>query len=111
MKMHAGTAPGMHGTPPGPSAQQGRNLLVDLGEQTHRVKLMISDRGSNFTAAFDAVLADSGIRIVLRRILREYEIATISTGLTLDETAPLNPSPNLSIPTGTASEGRLTPLA
>jgi hypothetical protein len=26
---------------------------------------MIRDRGSNFTAAFDAVLADAGIRTVL----------------------------------------------
>ena len=29
------------------------------------MKFMIRDRGSNFTAAFDAVLADAGIRIVL----------------------------------------------
>ena len=38
---------------------------MDLGEQTHRVKFMIRDRGSNFTAAFDAVLADASIRTVL----------------------------------------------
>src|ERR1039458_6802413 len=30
-----------------------------------RVKFMIRDRGSNFTTAFDAVLADAGIRTVL----------------------------------------------
>src|SRR5450755_1889768 len=47
------------------TAQQARNLLMDLGEQAHRVKFMIRDRGSNFTAAFDAVLADTGIRTVL----------------------------------------------
>jgi transposase InsO family protein len=47
------------------SAQQARNLIMDLGEQAHRVKFMIRDRGSNFTAAFDAVLADAGIRTVL----------------------------------------------
>jgi transposase InsO family protein len=47
------------------TAQQARNLLMDLGEQTHRVKFMIRDRGSNFTAAFDAVLTDAGIRTVL----------------------------------------------
>ena len=41
------------------------NLIMDLGEQPHRVKFMIRDRGSNFTAAFDAVLADAGIRTVL----------------------------------------------
>jgi hypothetical protein len=39
------------------TAQQARNLIMDLGEQPHRVKFMIRDRGSNFTAAFDAVLA------------------------------------------------------
>jgi putative transposase len=38
---------------------QARNLLMDLGEQTHRVKFMIRDRGPDFTAAFDAVLADA----------------------------------------------------
>ena len=47
------------------TAQQARNLLMDLGEQTQRVKFMIRDRGSNFTAAFDAALADAGIRTVL----------------------------------------------
>jgi hypothetical protein len=47
------------------TAQQARNLIMDLGEQVHRVKFMIRDRGSNFTAAFDAVLADAGIRTVL----------------------------------------------
>jgi putative transposase len=99
------------------TTQQARNLLIDLGGQADRMKFMIRDRGSNFTAAFDAVLADAGIRTVLcnvaaprmnaiaerwiggcrrelldralvwnqyhlRRILREYEIHQISTGLT-----------------------------
>jgi transposase len=57
------------GVTPHPTAQwttqQARNLLMDLGEQAHRVKFMIRDRGSNFTAASDAVLADAGIRTVL----------------------------------------------
>ena len=47
------------------TAQQARNLIMDLGEQAHQIKFMIRDRGSNFTAAFDAVLADAGIRTVL----------------------------------------------
>src|SRR5207248_5004211 len=47
------------------TTQQARNLIMDLGAQTGRVKFMIRDRGSNFTAAFDAVLADAGIRTVL----------------------------------------------
>ncbi len=50
------------------TTQQARNLLMDLGDQTHRVKFMIRDRGSNFTAAFDAVLAGAGIRTVLRNV-------------------------------------------
>jgi putative transposase len=47
------------------TTQQARNLLMDLGGQADRVKFMIRDRGSNFTAAFDAVLAGAGIRTVL----------------------------------------------
>ena len=38
---------------------------MDLGDQTDRVRFMIRDRGPDFTTAFDAVLADAGIRTVL----------------------------------------------
>ena len=47
------------------TTQQARNLIMDFGGQAERMKFMIRDRGSNFTAAFDAVLADAGIRTVL----------------------------------------------
>jgi putative transposase len=47
------------------TTQQARNLIMDLGEQAHRVKFMIRDRGPDYTAAFDAVLADAGVRTVL----------------------------------------------
>ena len=47
------------------TAQQARNLLMDLDEQAHQVRFMIRDRGSNFTTTVDAVLADAGIRTVL----------------------------------------------
>jgi len=47
------------------TARQARNLLMDLGEQAHRVKFMIRGRGSNVTAASGTVLADAGIRTVL----------------------------------------------
>jgi len=46
------------------TTQQARDLLMDLGGQTHRVKFMIRDRGPDFTAACDAVLAGTGIRTV-----------------------------------------------
>ena len=47
------------------TAQQARNLLLDLGDEAHRVKFMIRDRESYFTVVFDAILADAGIRTVL----------------------------------------------
>jgi putative transposase len=47
------------------TTQQARNLIMDLGDQTDRVRFMIRDRGSNFTTTFDAVLADAGVRTVL----------------------------------------------
>jgi putative transposase len=50
------------------TAQQARNLPMDLGEQADRVKFIIRDRGSDFTAALDTVLADAGIRTVLCNI-------------------------------------------
>jgi transposase len=50
------------------TTQQARNLVMDLGEQADQVKFMIRDRGSNFTTAFDAVLAGAGIRTVLCNI-------------------------------------------
>ena len=47
------------------TTQQARNLLMDPGEQAHRAKFMIRDRGPDFTAAFGAVLASAGTRTVL----------------------------------------------
>jgi putative transposase len=47
------------------TTQQARNLIMDLGSHAGRVRFMIRDRGPNFTATFDAVLADAGIRTVL----------------------------------------------
>ena len=47
------------------TTQQARNLIMDLGGQAERMKFMIRDRGPDFTAAFDAVPADAGIRTVL----------------------------------------------
>jgi putative transposase len=50
------------------TAQQARNLLMDLGEQADQVKFMIRGRGANFTGVLDAVLAGAGIRTVLCNI-------------------------------------------
>jgi transposase InsO family protein len=50
------------------TTQQARNLIMDIGDHVGRVKFIVRDRGSNFTTAFDAVLADAGIRTVLCNI-------------------------------------------
>ena len=46
------------------TTQQARNLLMDLGEHVARFRFLVRDRAGQFTAAFDAVLADAGIDVV-----------------------------------------------
>ena len=46
------------------TAQQARNLLMDLGEYATRFKFLIRDRDSKFTAVSDEVLAGNGMRII-----------------------------------------------
>jgi transposase InsO family protein len=46
------------------TAQQARNLLMDIGERAERFKFLIRDRDSKFTTAFDEVLAGHGARII-----------------------------------------------
>jgi putative transposase len=44
--------------------QQARNLALDLGERFAGFRFLIRDRGSNFTASFDAVFQAAGTTIV-----------------------------------------------
>ena len=56
---------GVTGHPDGPwTTQQARNLLMDLGEHVGRFRFLVRDRAGQFTASFDAVLADAGIEVV-----------------------------------------------
>jgi putative transposase len=61
-RMHIG---GVTASPTGAwTVQQARNLALGLDERFGDIKFLIRDRGSNFTASFDAVFQASGTRIL-----------------------------------------------
>ena len=61
-RMHLG---GVTSHPTGEwTVQQARNLALTLDEQFDAIRFLIHDRGSNFTASFDAVFQATGARIL-----------------------------------------------
>jgi transposase InsO family protein len=61
-RMHLG---GVTAHPTGEwTVQQARNLALTLDQQFEDIRFVIRDRGSNFTASFDAVFQATGARIL-----------------------------------------------
>ena len=46
------------------TAQQARNLVIDLGQETGSFRFLVRDRDAKFTAAFDEMFASEGLEIV-----------------------------------------------
>lgn len=46
------------------TAQQARNLLMDLGERAGRFRFPVRDRDGKFTSAFDEVFTGNGTRVI-----------------------------------------------
>ena len=46
------------------TAQQARNLLMNMGERVSQFRFLIRDRAGQFTEVFDTVLAGAGIEVV-----------------------------------------------
>jgi putative transposase len=70
------------------TAQQARNLLMDLGEHAGRFKFLIRDRDSKFTTAFDGAFAGNGTRVIKAPHQSLQQEPPRPSGRAVDITAP-----------------------
>jgi transposase InsO family protein len=65
-RMHLG---GVTANPTGAwTVQQARNLALSLDQRFEDLRFLIHDRGSNFTASFDAIFQSTGTRILVTAV-------------------------------------------
>ena len=98
------------------ATQLARNLAMDLEDTRSKAKFMIRDRDCKFTAAFDTVLHDVGLRVVLTGIqmprmnsIMERWVQTCRHELLASETGATSCTPSGSSSTSTTSNGPTEP--
>ena len=89
--------------------QQARNLVIQLGEQGGRFELLIHDRDTTFSRAFDEVFRTEGIEVI-RTPVRNAERERLRRALGTHRPQPLPRSdPHLRTPTSRTSAARVQP--
>ena len=60
--------------------QQARNLLMDLDDRDRQARFLIHDRDTKFTRAFDALLANEGIKVIRTPVQAPTPMPTWNAG-------------------------------